>query len=475
MGVGESQTNYNILFWGLPSGNSTLKNIKVTKDKSGCTTSIPKIDRDLTVEFVADKIVEHFPTLSSGKSDFLQKNRRYVELLSSSEIINNEMVRMMPTTCPKCVRPSLLSWPFKAKTAYFLSMGQLKKINIPVRTCPTCRRAFYPQMYEHGLFTIHNKAMISVDFLLDFDNMMDSGSGLIESIKNRIMLMGQREGISVEDLKTNITNVSKDTEKMCCAVLSLLVTGVDMDAVVCLICGVCPKIINSGRKYYRIFPIAKMVKCNLILISDGNTKDAIRITDEMKFNYDDQSEPMDLHSFKNMLLKKLMKRAFFQNEPKLDINMLKLPLIIAPSLLGSQVNNDVEKKSLLDKTIVYKPEVFTKFTEIIDNGQIDILGIDDMNKAAVVSVGKELGLEVSGKSAVGLRNELKNMSNHVMAGQGACHAYTNKRGRTGGFTDVFCDHMSKVGSKVQSMQESVRFVGLPDLEIIHVFCLNNYV
>ena len=59
-----------------------------------------------------------------------------------------------------------------------------------------------------------------------------------------------------------------------------------------------------------------------------------------------------------------MKRAFFQNEPKLDINMLKLPLIIAPSLLGSQVNNDVEKKSLLDKTIVYKPEVFTKFTEM---------------------------------------------------------------------------------------------------------------
>ena len=155
--VGDSQTNYNILFWGLPSGNCTLKNIKVTKDKSGLTTSIPKIDRDLTVEFVADKIVEHFPTLGSGKSDFLQKNRRYVELLSSSEIINNEMVRMMPTTCPKCVRPSLLSWRFKAKTASFLSMGQLKIINIPVRTCPTCSQAFYPQMYEHGLFTIHNK------------------------------------------------------------------------------------------------------------------------------------------------------------------------------------------------------------------------------------------------------------------------------------------------------------------------------
>ena len=135
---------------------------------------------------------------------------------------------------------------------------------------------------------------------------------------------------------------------------------------------------------------------------------------------------------------------------------LKLPIIIAPSLLGSQVNNDVEKKSLLDKTILYKPAVFTKFSEMIDDGRINLLGIDDMDKAALVTLGKELGLALSGKSGVVLRNEIKNMSKHFMAGQGACHAYTIKRGRTGGFTDVFCDHLFKVGSKVQSLQESVR-------------------
>lgn len=61
----------------------------------------------------------------------------------------------------------------------------------------------------------------------------------------------------------------------------------------------------------------------IIFNSDGNTKDSIRITEGMKYDFDDHSEPMDLPSFKDILMKKLMKKAFFQNEPKLEINMLK--------------------------------------------------------------------------------------------------------------------------------------------------------
>ena len=39
--------------------------------------------------------------------------------------------------------------------------------------------------------------------------------------------------------------------------------------------------------------------------------------------------------------------------------------------------------------------------------------------------------------------------------QGECHKYTSVRGRTGGWTDVFCDHLFKIGSKMHSVQESV--------------------
>ena len=102
-------------------------------------------------------------------------------------------------------------------------------------------------MYNQGFFTIHNKAMISVDFLFDFDNMLGSGSGTIENIKKKILLMGQCEGLPTDDVKTNISNLCKDIEKMCVAILSLLITDLDLDAVSCLICACCPKIINSGK------------------------------------------------------------------------------------------------------------------------------------------------------------------------------------------------------------------------------------
>ena len=177
----------------------------------------------------------------------------------------------------------------------------------------------------------------------------------------------------------------------------------------------------------------------------------------MKFDFDDKSDPPSLQDFKNLLLKQVAKSAFFQNEPQLEINMLKLPIIMASSLLGSQTNNDVDKKSLLDQEIFYLPETFTKFTEMIDAGKIDVLNIDQLKAQEVRHLGKEIGIKnVALKSGEMVKNEIKNMSNKFLSGQGPCHGYTCKRGRTGGFTDVFCDHLFKVASKVQSMQESVR-------------------
>ena len=177
----------------------------------------------------------------------------------------------------------------------------------------------------------------------------------------------------------------------------------------------------------------------------------------MKYDFEDSSDPPNLQDFKELLLKHVAKSAFFQNEPDLNINMLKLPIIMASSLLGTQTNHDVDKKSLLDKEILHEPETFTKFTEMIDEGKIDVLNIDQLAKKDIQKLGKEVGLKnMALKSGEMIKNELKRMSNMFMSGQGPCHGYTSKRGRTGGFTDVFCDHLFKVASKVQSMQETVR-------------------
>jgi hypothetical protein len=129
------------------TGTCALKDKEKRKEQASGAKSVPKLDRDLTVTFVAEKILDHFPTLSSEKSNFLQENRKFVDTLcsGSSQDITNELIKLTPTVCQVCPSSFLKDWPFKAKTAYFLSMGHLKEINIPVRMCLKCKRAYYPQ------------------------------------------------------------------------------------------------------------------------------------------------------------------------------------------------------------------------------------------------------------------------------------------------------------------------------------------
>ena len=181
-------------------------------------------------------------------------------------------------------------------------------------------------MYKKGIFPIHNRFLITIDFLLDFYNTLAAGSGTIDTIKRKLKLLGLCEDIS-EHVDKNLVNHSLDIEMACIAVTSILITPQAMDEVVCLICGVCPKIVNS----------------------DGNAKDTIKRTKNMIYNYEDESDPPSLESFKADLVQTTLKKSFFQNEPAKQINMLKLPLIIAPSLLGQQINNDTKKKTLLEK------------------------------------------------------------------------------------------------------------------------------
>ena len=112
--------------------------------KPEATKTVPKLDRDLTVDFVLDRITEYYPSLSS-ENDFLLQNRKHVDKLTTSQKINNEMVKYSLKICPNCPDSHLTDWPFKAKTAYFISMGRLKEIQIPVKLCDKCRRAYYPQ------------------------------------------------------------------------------------------------------------------------------------------------------------------------------------------------------------------------------------------------------------------------------------------------------------------------------------------
>ena len=124
----------------------------------------------------------------------------------------------------------------------------MKSIQIPVKRCPSCSCAHYPNLYEHGLISLHNKLMVSIDFILDLINVLKTGGAMIETIQHRIRLLGVASGLGVEEVEKDISNICIKLEKSAIAVASILIGVNDLDDVLCYICGNCPKIVSSGKR-----------------------------------------------------------------------------------------------------------------------------------------------------------------------------------------------------------------------------------
>jgi hypothetical protein len=150
------------------------------------------------------------------------------------------------------------------------------------------------------------------------------GSSSIEYLTQKMKLLGACEGIS-DNLETNLVNHSKNIGRVCVATLALIISPDDLDNVTCLLCGNCPKVVNS----------------------DGNAKDSIKIRKNMIFDYEDESDPPSLEEFKLELVKTSLRQSFYQREPQRTYNMLKIPLIISQSLLSKQVNNDFKERKTI--------------------------------------------------------------------------------------------------------------------------------
>ena len=138
------------------------------------------------------------------------------------------------------------------------------------------------------------------------------------------------------------------------------------------------------------------IQPNICFLLDGNTKNSIRVTSNLKYNFESQeneedSDTIDLQDFNNKLVVMLMKGAFFIHDEKEDIDMLKLPNIIAPRLTGRQVNSDYRKKSIFRgppksaELEAYPQEVFLEVEKLINKGQLNITELEAMD----ISVSKK--------------------------------------------------------------------------------------
>lgn len=89
--------------------------------------------------------------------------------------------------------------------------------------------------------------MVSFDLILDLINILKTGGAMIETIQNRIRLLACASGIAIEEAETDISSISIKLEKSTIAVASIIIPTSDLNKVLCYICGICPKIVTSGK------------------------------------------------------------------------------------------------------------------------------------------------------------------------------------------------------------------------------------
>ena len=201
------------------------------------------IDFDLTVKHVISEIKSKFPATMKDceESNFVKNSRIFVNSLIEMPEKLEQVLKTVPSQCKYCEIP-LNEWRHKTPKSYFLSMGHLKQIQILVKLCPKCRRAYYPSFYENGILFIHNKFMLTIESILDLSQILKIGGGFVGAVKGKLLLLGQLEGLLPETLEKNLNNTALDLEKTVITVMSLILKGSDLDEVLCYLCGICPKI-----------------------------------------------------------------------------------------------------------------------------------------------------------------------------------------------------------------------------------------
>ena len=209
-----------------------------------------QIDYKLTVKYVIKKVRSDFPPNFRELEDgnFLTESRVFVNQLYQS---GDEMDKNLPNSCDLC-KCDLEVWKRKPPVSYLMTLGGLKKISIPVRRCPSCHCAYYPDLYTKGVICLHNSVMVSVDYLLDMINALKSSSSMIETIQARIRLAAKADGLDVDEI--DVSNLSIKLEKSAIALAAVLIKEVDLDLVCCYLCGVCPKLVSSGMYYIYFCP-----------------------------------------------------------------------------------------------------------------------------------------------------------------------------------------------------------------------------
>jgi hypothetical protein len=137
----------------------------------------------------------------------------------------------------------------------------------------------------------------------------------------------------------------------------------------------------------------------------------------MEYNYEDKSKVPDLQVFKEELIEDVLKSAFFQEKSKKKYNMLKLPIIAPPSMIRQQINNDVQKQTIMEKKFQYSEDTLKIFQDMVSSKKFKIGSTPGLSLDELKELSRMLGTYSSKKTGEIMKIDLINLSKIFMGGQ----------------------------------------------------------
>ena len=80
----------------------------------------------------------------------------------------------------------------------------------------------------------------------------------------------------------------------------------------------------------------------------------------MIYNYEGNDSIPDLETFRQELLIEVLMSTFFRHISEKNIDMLRLPVIMAPCMMRQSINSEALKKSIMEKEFSYDRDLLEK-------------------------------------------------------------------------------------------------------------------
>ena len=400
----------------------------------------PQFSKVKTVSAILSNIYENIPSVLHIEREeiFLQQSFDVQQKLLDMPVL----AQFEEKYCSKCGTPNVLRKK-KGLGSYLVTPGYMVRVDFNLYMCKSCDILLYPHMYKEGFVPVSENLIVSWSYMVEARNQAKNGSKLFSFFKSSLKrLCLENKNLAPLVSKVDFHNMAVGLAKVAIAYncVTLLQPLEDLDslsAVLCLYCGVAP----------------------LTLMSDGNAKNSILLRggcDNLEFNQDDEESIPSLDSFVMKCANSVAGTALFQHYPKEKINVFKIPLIMGNRITGKVNNRECMKKSVFQEDIDFSQIDFNKLEKVVTSGEFDLLKSRSLSLDQLRLLAKNLRIPKSSlQSKVMLENVILKAVDCLVSGNSSCHKYTHSLGETGGWTDDWCIHGVKYGSKKMIKQESV--------------------